>query len=240
MNKLLESTLSFAKNTALDIHSSWVDNGLYQGSVDSYLSNNMTNVGTLIHWTAMLSSGFVSPVQAEQIRISTSFQNDFARNIMNEAYTRYKDPNIEGIPIKSAKVSVHREVEVSDYGVITGRGYYHKNVADNAVPKPRTWDISGYLTSVWGTDIGFVLKPSLMQQAKLLDAYAQSRRPLWFKTDECEFVKVQIISFSIDRTAEIMNAYSIQVQLKEFVPLEIMTNTSGLYVAAKVQSNILH
>jgi hypothetical protein len=232
----LKSTIS---NMAKEYASTVVENGAFQGSVDAYLANNMTNTGTLIHWSAMLSSGFLNSLASSVVKLD-QVSTEVAQ-YMNKVFTALKDPNIEGIPIKSAKVTVHREVEVSDYGVVTGKGYYHKNIADNAVPKPRTWTVTGFITSVWDVDTGFILKPSLLLQAKLLDAFAQSRRPLWFKTDENEFVKVQITDIQIERVPEYLNGESVVIQLKEFVPLEIMTNVTGVYKAAlQVQQVIMH
>ncbi len=229
----------FLKNAATSLK----ENGLFQGSIDTYLQTGMTTAGTLIHWAAIVASCYTdnkrlvypkpkmlsgvadigSSVESAISTLQSSSAGAATIKWLNDVYEATKDPNIEGIPIISPSIQVSREVEVSDYGVIMDSGYQKKNVVDNAVPKPRIWELKGYITSKWAVDIGMILKPSLQMQAKILDAYAQSRKPLWFKTDEFEFVKVQITNLTFSRKAEIMNAYEVSITLKEFVPLEIFT-----------------
>lgn len=206
------------------------ENGAFQGAIDSYLAYNMTNQGALIHWAAILTSEVADTSLSKRTTSDLSTIKSFNvldRKVlekMNEFYKETKDPNLEGIPIKSPEISVTRDVDVADYGVIMDESYMHTHVVDNAVPKPRVWNVQGYLESNWGADIGLILKPSLQFQAKMLDGYAQSRRPLWFKTDENEFVRVQISSLSFNRKAEWMNGCQVTLQLKEFVPLELLTS----------------
>ncbi len=229
----------FLKNASTSLK----ENGIFQGAIDTYLQNNMSAAGIIIHWSAILAScysdnkrlvspkpkvfGWVSDLGSSvESAIGTLQSSDAGTKTtkwLNDIYEATKDPNIEGIPIISPSIQVSRDVEVSDYGVIVDSGYKKQNVVDNATPKPRIWEIKGYITSKWAVDIGMVLKPSLQMQAKILDAYAQSRKPLWFKTDEFEFVRVQITNLTFSRKAEIMNAYEVSVTLKEFVPLEIFT-----------------
>lgn len=216
------------------------ENGVFQGTIDAYLQKNMTPAGASIHCVAIVGSSFtgnrnlsypkvsLGAVDLASTIMSVTSQVSTQVNGLQELYEATKDPNIEGIPIISPSIQVSREVTVSDYGVIMDSGYMKKNVVDNAVPRPRTWEINGYLTSKWGIDIGFTMKPSLVMQAKTLDAFAQSRKPLWFKTDEFEFVRTQITNLTINRKAEVMNAYEVSITLKEFVPLEIFTKASKL------------
>lgn len=230
---------------------SMVENGAFQGGIDNYLKNNMTQEGMLIHWGNILGScavglnagvnkGKSAYVPWQRNIYETMAFNPPAQatlNFMNDFYEATKDPNLEGIPIKSPEITVSREVEVSEYGVVMDEGYMHNYVVDNAVPKPRIWSVQGYVTSRWEVDTGFILKPSLQQQIKMLDGYAQSRRPLWFKTDENEFVRVQITSLTINRKAENMNAHALTMQLKEFVPLELFTSADNWRKASFIMSH---
>ena len=225
----------FIKNAATTLK----ENGVFQGSIDVYLQNNMHPVGIAIHWAAILASCYtderkllypktkslaeVADLGSAVASIQATTAGEATIKWLNSVYEATKDPNIEGIPIVSPSIQVSREVEVSDYGVIVDSGFRKQNVVDNATPKPRTWEIKGYITSKWAVDVGMILKPSLQMQSKILDAYAQSRKPLWFKTDEFEFVKVQITNLTFSRKAEIMNAYEVSMTLKEFIPLEIFT-----------------
>lgn len=228
------------------------ENGVFQGAIDSYLKYNMTQEGMLVHWANIIGSNAVnatSGINRNRATGTIPAQNFIYAGVMstqipqeqikrlNDMYEATKDPNIEGIPIKSPEISVSREVEVSEYGVIMDEGYMHSNVVDNAVPKPRVWTLQGYITNKWDVDIGFILKPSLTHQERMLDGYAKSRRPLWFKTDENEFVRVQIASMTINRKAENMNGHAITLQLKEFVPLELFANASKLRTASFVATH---
>ena len=214
--------------------------GAFTDAVDKYLRYNLTDAGMLIHWGKILGTGLLGQVTDNTVnrnrgvtvgelkaqRLTVNAMPKEVLETLNSMYSTFKDPNIEGIPIKTPKISCKREVQISEYGVIMENGYFNKYITDNASPSPRVWDISGYLTSCWDVDCGLVLKPSLQLQEKFLDAFAKSRRPLWFKTDECEFVTVQIASLEIDRQAENMNAHAITIQLKEFVPLETISKAS--------------
>lgn len=216
--------------------------GVFTTAVDRYLRYNMTDAGMIVHWGMISSGGLlnqladhsvnrnrgpVSDLSAEYLSFA-GLTDSSALNTLNTIYSLFKDPNIEGIPIKASSITCGREVQISEYGVIMEKGQYNKQIIDNASPAPRTWDISGYLTSCWDVDIGLTVKPSLVAQVKFLDAFAKSRRPLWFMTDENEFVTVQIASMNIHRKPENMNACEIEIQLKEFVPLESLSKASGM------------
>lgn len=220
------------------------ENGVFQGSIDTYLQNNMTSEGTALHWGVIAGSGLLqrsrndvnSPKRVANPYLkntvdmlptltSLALDNDFMKEVIEGTYS----PNIEGIPISSAEISSTRDVDVADYGVIVQQARYKQNIIDNSVPRPRTWTISGYLTSCLDTDHGNILKPSLILQKKILDAFTKARRPLWFKTEENEFVRVLITSLNITRTPDNMNTYPIQCSLKEFVPLENIEAATGKF-----------
>lgn len=232
---------------------SFKENGAFQGAIDNYLKYNTTPQGITLHWVNIISSAasthFTKDVNRTRFSGGETYPFDVAINaldphtspdvlkFMNDIYNATKDPNIEGIPIKSFHCTTQRDVEVADYGVIMSMGHRHENIADNAVPKPRTWNIEGYLTGKWDMDIGFILKPSLLMQTKILDGFAVSRRPLWFKTDENEFVLAQITYFKSDKSAEVTNACKVSVQLKEFVPLEISESRNAVEQAIFILSH---
>ena len=230
------------KSDITDFKTDFFREGAFTDAVDKYLRYNLTDAGMLIHWGKILGTGLLGQATDNTVnrnrgaiydelkaqRLSVGAMSKEALEVLNSMYSIFKDPNIEGIPIKTPKIVCKREVQISEYGVIMESGYFNKYITDNASPSPRTWDISGYLTSCWDIDCGLMFKPSLQLQEKFLDAFAKSRRPLWFKTDECEFVTVQIASLEIDRQAENMNAHAITIQLKEFVPLETISKASAV------------
>lgn len=216
--------------------------GAFSYAIDTYLMYNMTVPGAIAHWGIMTTSGLLNAnprllnapknpwSQGSEGGLSAlsslTDASQEAIDFVNKIYELSKDPNIEGIPIRSSHITCTRETQVSDYGVIMGEGYYNKHITDNATPMPRSWEITGYLASIWDADIGLNVKPSITMQVKVLDAFAKSRRPLWFKNADGDFIPVQITSLVTDESPEVMNARSIKLQVKEFVPLELLNNAS--------------
>ena len=143
------------------------------------------------------------------------------------------NPNIEGIPISASSESMLREVDVSVKPILVPSLSTRQYISDNAVPRPRVWSVKGYLTSLWTSDVGFVLKPSLQYQCNILDAFARSRRPVWYKTTDCEFVKVIITALSIETQPTSSTTKAISLQLSEFIPMNITANPTGIFTALK-------
>jgi hypothetical protein len=140
-------------------------------------------------------------------------------------------PNIAGIPISSASVSTDREVEVSESMVIVQSQKTKKYWTDNAIPRLKEWSITGYLTSLSPLDSGTLIKPSLQWQAYYLDVCATSRRPVLFKTNRGEFVKVQITNLHTDEEASYNNAIKVTLTLKEYNPYFIEDRTGDKVTA---------
>lgn len=146
------------------------------------------------------------------------------------------EPNIAGIPISSASVETNREIEISESQVIVQSTSQKKYLTDNAVPRLKEWTISGYLTSLSPIDQGTLIKPSLQWQAFYLDICASSRRPVTFKTNRGEFVKVQITNLHTSEEASYNNAIKVEISLKEFNPYFVSSNMSEAKIAIKVGS----
>lgn len=143
-------------------------------------------------------------------------------------------PNLAGIPISSASITTNREVEVSESMVIVQSSYTKQYWTDNAVPRLKEWSVEGYLTSVSPLDNGCLIKPSLVWQAYYLDVCAKSRRPVLFKTNHGEFVKVQITNLHTEEVADYNNAIKISVSLKEYNPYFVDSQTGQEIVAVFV------
>jgi hypothetical protein len=146
------------------------------------------------------------------------------------------EPNIAGIPISSASIETNREIEISESQVIVQSTSQKKYLTDNAVPRLKEWTISGYLTSLSPIDQGTLIKPSLQWQAFYLDICASSRRPVTFKTNRGEFVKVQITNLHTSEEASYNNAIKVEISLKEFNPYFVSSNMSEAKIAIKVGS----
>ena len=127
-------------------------------------------------------------------------------------------PNIAGIPINSPKVETNKDVEVSESMVIVQSSATKKYWTDNAVPRLKEWIVTGYLTPTTPLDNGLVIKPSLQWQIHYLTICADSRRPVMFKTNRGEFVKVQITNLHTVEEASYNNGIEVSISLKEYNP----------------------
>lgn len=143
-------------------------------------------------------------------------------------------PNIAGIPISSSKVETNKEVEVSESMVIVQSTATKKYWTDNSVPRLKEWQLQGYLTSVSPLDSGLQIKPSLKWQAYFLEVCADSRRPVLFKTNRGEFVKVQITNLHTVEEASYNNAIEVQISLKEYNPYFISDHTGDNEIATLI------
>ena len=92
--------------------------------------------------------------------------------------------------------------------------------ASNSVPRLREWTLSGYVSTISAMiDAPFLIKPTIQLQCLLLDTYAKSRRPVWFKTNTGAFHKVLIKSLTMTQQPEWMNGVKVDIVLKEFLPV---------------------
>ena len=93
-------------------------------------------------------------------------------------------------------------------------------LTDNSVPRPREWTVLGYLMSLSGfIDAFFRIKPTILAQTQMLDVYAKSRRPVWYKTHDNRFYQCLITQFTYEYNPTVQNAVHVNVTLREFVPL---------------------
>lgn len=165
-------------------------------------------------------------------------------------------PNIEGIPICSSTIRSSRENEVSEQAVIIQESQSKEYKTDNSVPRLMIWHIDGYITSMndlnktkgWpgasglgymgafmqGPDSGVPIKPTLILQKEYIDACQTSRRPVWFKTNDCQFKLVQIVDHEFEQTTEAANAVHATITLKEFNPYIVDDITSTEIVGDQV------
>ena len=156
-------------------------------------------------------------------------------DIINKAMV---EPNIAGIPISAAKVETNRDIEVSESMVIVQSTRDRKYWTDNAVPRLKEWSIDGYLTVMSPLDSGWLIKPSLQWQAYYLDVCSKSRRPVMFKTNRGEFVKVQITNLHTIEEASYNNAIHVTMSLKEYNPYIISSDPEENKIAIKIPSGV--
>lgn len=214
--------------------------------IQYFLGNVMTLPGKILHWgiittTATNYSGqkYGQPSWTAKAVTAMGIANaplagTKTASVMNAIAKSLLDPNLEGVPISTASITMTRDVEIAQTPVITGNGYSRYLLVDNSVPKPRRWTVSGFLTSTLDIDAGLIIKPTILIQEKLLDAIAQSRRPAWFKTAKNEFVLVQIASLQLTEMPEAQNATKIDMTLQEFVCMEVNSKSVSGIVATLV------
>lgn len=140
---------------------------------------------------------------------------------------RIQDPNIEGIPIASPQVTTTRTTDVASHAIIVQSKDNKEYRVDNAVPKPRQWQVEGYLRTMTAADQLFVIRPTLSTQERQLDLYATSRRPCWFKDDYNRFYRVQITSFISQHDAASTNTSKVSLTLQEYKPLMVDNQIAG-------------
>lgn len=146
--------------------------------------------------------------------------------VVNAITDELKDPNLEGIPIHASSEQDSRDITVDTHTVIVQTASNKNIIVDNAVPQLKQWQVKGYLTSLpEGIDPYLVIKPSLKAQKLLLDVYATSRRPLWFKTHDNSFEKVLITHIETAYDTNALNAVSINLVLTEFRVMETASTT---------------
>lgn len=192
-------------------------------------------------------AGLISDAIVAGIGFTT---NLLASNPVSEAIYRqanslsdeFKNPSIEGIPIHAIKEQESTDIDVAQK-VIINQQYENRLAAqkdyymDNAAPRPRTWAITGYLMAnglMSNLDARLIIKPSLVTQRALLQAYADSRKPVTFKTHDNRFYKVLIQHFDSAYDVQGLNSLGVNLQLIEYRTLDVSMADVALNIAEKV------
>ncbi len=211
----------------------------------SYDDDKTFNANSILHWSLELTTSAaqygrtVGGISLDSLVFGTGSVLPDAQweEFINKLNAAVCVPNLEGIPIFSAKMSTRRDILLSEQNIIlpsdnvdagTGVGAIKRGIyVDNAVPRLRTWDIQGYILSVMPLlDYRAQVKPSLLLEMDYIDAIAKSGKPVWFKTHTNEFVRAQVQGFSFEFTPEINTGVAVTLSLKEYSPLRITTNAA--------------
>lgn len=193
------------------------------------------NTEPLLHWGVIITDAVA--VGSRRFHVFTAsdeligkipyvgkLKNNRAVEMINYLFQITMDPNIEGIPIGTAQISVTRDVDISESCFIVPEDKTKEYKADNSVPRLREWSISGYIATMSSfADYGLIIKPTILVQMKLLDTYAKSRRPVWFKSNNGTFHRVQIKHLQITQDPTMMNGAKVDIQLKEYFPITVKT-----------------
>lgn len=153
---------------------------------------------------------------------------------LNAVLDELKNPNIEGIPIHADKEVESQDIEVAQNLLIQENVGNKDYTIDNAVPKLKTWQISGYLMANPYTnplDGHLMIKPGLVMQRKVLQWYIDSRMPVVFKTHDNRFFRVLITHMDTSYNVQALNALSINLTLTEFVVYSVGASSLSLILA---------
>lgn len=130
-------------------------------------------------------------------------------------------PSLCYIPIQSESLAMRRTVDIGTTMLISQTNQKKDYVTDNSAPRPRTWSGSGYITSLVPLFENYlVIKPSLQVQMAVLDAAADSRQPIKFKTDTGEVVDVLVQDLQIASIPKGNNVKQITYTVQEVKVLE--------------------
>ena len=142
---------------------------------------------------------------------------------LNNMLTALSQPSLCFIPIESESLTMRRAVDIGTTMLISQVDQKKEYITDNAAPRPRTWNGSGYIKNLIPyLENGLVIKPSLQVQMALLDAAADSRQPVKFKTDTGEVVDVLVQDLQIASTTKGTNAKQVTYTVQE---VKILNNT---------------
>lgn len=140
---------------------------------------------------------------------------------VQSAIDSLNQPSLCYIPIQSESLSVRRTVDIGNTMLISQTDQKKDYVVDNSAPRPRAWSGSGYITSLVPLLENYlVIKPSLQVQMAILDAAADSRQPIKFKTDTGEVVDVLVQDLQITSINKGNNVKQVTYTVQEVKVLE--------------------
>jgi hypothetical protein len=134
---------------------------------------------------------------------------------LTNAISALAQPMLCFIPIKSETLTMRHINEIGNTMLISQTTQQKDYVTDNVAPRPRTWSGKGYIDSLAPlAELGLMIKPTLLIQQAILEAAADSRQPVKFKTDTGEVFDVVVQDLqitSIDKGNGVkMIAYTVQ------------------------------
>lgn len=181
---------------------------------------------------------------------------------LDEMLTALNQPSLCYVPIQSESLVVRRTVDVGTTMLITQTNQKKDYITDNAAPHPRTWTVSGYITTLVPLFENYlVIKPSLQVQMAILDAAADSRQTVKFKTDTGEVVDVLVqdlqitslnkgnnvkqVTFTVQEVKVLENSYlsdlteALSDTAAKSIPLRAVTNLGKNSAVASGVSNLV-
>lgn len=189
------------------------------------LMNTMGDGGYAIHVATILATGTAEhALQDNWQGVSISPE---AAAVINKMYEYIRDPNLDGIVIHAESESGGREVDTSQRIVLSldndssSATMKKQYIVDNAVPRLRTWKISGYLVTSSILLRSLTVKDDLILKLLLLDSYSKSRLPILYKSSDMRFHKVLITQYEYEYDPKATNAVHVDIQLQEYKTVKV-------------------
>lgn len=157
----------------------------------------------------------------------------------NDILQTLSSPTLCYVPIACDSLEENNEADVANTMIIAQNTGLKSYMTDNVAPKPRTWDIHGYITALVPIIEDYLLvKPTLLTQRLLLNNAFKSRDTVPFKTDTGEILDVVIVRLKMKSLADAQNAYEITATVQEVDVLDTSTTATALNLSGVAKSSV--
>ena len=157
----------------------------------------------------------------------------------NDILQTLSSPTLCYVPISCDSLEENNEADVANTMIIAQNTGLKSYMTDNVAPKPRTWDIHGYITALVPIVEDYLLvKPTLLTQRLLLNNAFKSRDTGPFKTDTGEILDGVIVRLKMKSLANAQNAYEITATVQEVDVLDTSTTATALNLSGVAKSSV--
>ena len=157
----------------------------------------------------------------------------------NDILQTLSSPTLCYVPISCDSLEESNEADVANTMIIAQNTGLKSYMTDNVAPKPRTWDIHGYITALVPIIEDYLLvKPTLLTQRLLLNNAFKSRDTVPFKTDTGEILDVVIVRLKMKSLANAQNAYEVTATVQEVDVLDTSTTATALNLSGAAKSSV--
>ena len=157
----------------------------------------------------------------------------------NDILQTLSSPTLCYVPISCDSLEENNEADVANTMIIAQNTGLKSYMTDNVAPKPRTWDIHGYITALVPIIEDYLLvKPTLLTQRLLLNNAFKSRDTVPFKTDTGEILDVVIVRLKMKSLANAQNAYEITATVQGVDVLDTSTTATALNLPGVAKSSV--
>lgn len=153
--------------------------------------------------------------------VAAAFTTGLELGDITDAIETLKQPSLCYIPIQSESLTMRRTADIGTTMLISQTDQKKEYITDNAAPRPRTWTGRGYITTLVPlVENGVLVKPSIQVQQAILEAAADSRQTVKFKTDMGEVVDVLVQDLQISSLTKGAGVKEVSYTVQEVKVLE--------------------